>query len=227
MHGADARPGARERSLNLHQATGIERDHGVRAGAQDGFDLGARHGARDVRRTSRRKCRRSRSTLRPGRISRSSRPRTLASRRRGRVLDAQFAQGVAAIVKRDHVFHARAHVFHAAPPAVRNVENSQTVLLDRVDARQRLRLLVEEFREMMRDHGGAGAGRHHDALARCRTYLQEVARHGAGFRAIAAVEGGLPAAGLVFRKIDLAAERAPARRPWPSRPSEKAGRRCR
>jgi hypothetical protein len=33
-----------------------------------------------------------------------------------------------------------------------------------------------------------------------------MARHGAGFVAIAAVEGGLPAAGLALREIDLVAE---------------------
>ena len=45
VHRADGGAGARERSLNLHQATGIERDHRAGAGALDGLDFGARHGA--------------------------------------------------------------------------------------------------------------------------------------------------------------------------------------
>ena len=48
-----------------------------------------------------------------GCISRSSRPRTLARRRRGALADPELAQGVAAVVEGHHVLEAGAHVFHA------------------------------------------------------------------------------------------------------------------
>ena len=50
----------------------------------------------------------------------------------------------------------------------------------RVDPFQRLRLLLEQLREMMRYHGGAGARRHDNTLAGFENF-QEMPRHRAGF----------------------------------------------
>jgi len=51
----------------------------------------------------------------------------------------------------------------------------------------------------------SGAGRRDDALGGFES-VEEMARHGARLVAIAAVESGLPAAGLALREIDLVAE---------------------
>ena len=113
VHGADRRAGAGERALNLHQATGIERDHGA-----------ARRCARWHRSWCapwRRKAPANFTAKVPPKpqhssaasISRNSRPRTLRQQPARTVLDAQFAQRVAAIVKGHDVFQARAHIFHA------------------------------------------------------------------------------------------------------------------
>src|SRR5664280_910601 len=48
VHGAHVQARARKSALNLHQATRVERHYGMGARAHDGFDLGARHGARKL-----------------------------------------------------------------------------------------------------------------------------------------------------------------------------------
>ena len=48
MQGADRQAGAIDRALQLHQATGIDGDHGGSAGFLDGIDFGARHRAGDL-----------------------------------------------------------------------------------------------------------------------------------------------------------------------------------
>src|ERR1035441_7739277 len=78
-------------------------------------------------------------------------------------------------------------------------------VFERVDTRQSFGLLVEELGEVMRDHGGAGAGGDHDEW-RGFERIEEVARHRAGFGPISRVEGRLAAAGLALREIDLEAE---------------------
>src|SRR5579871_968825 len=45
MQGTDFQSRAGQRALNLHEAAGIERDDSIRAGAKDGIDFAARHGA--------------------------------------------------------------------------------------------------------------------------------------------------------------------------------------
>jgi hypothetical protein len=120
----------------------------------------------------------------------------------GRVLDAQLAQSVAAIVERHHALQARADIFH--PGDLREKRGElPNALFERMYARQRFGLLVEQLREVVDDHSGAGTRRHHHRLARFES-IQEVARHGPRLVAISAVECRLPAAGLVFRKIHLA-----------------------
>ncbi len=139
-----------------------------------------------------------------GSISRSSRPRTFASSRRGARSDVQLAKPVAAVVERDDVFEARAHVFHLRDFGEEGRELVHA-LRQRVDARQRFGLFVEQIGEMVADHRSARARGNHDVFAGFER-LQKVPRHGARFVAIAAVEGGLSAAGLVFGEIDRVAE---------------------
>src|SRR5262249_39101841 len=69
----------------------------------------------------------------------------------------------------------------------------------------RPRIIVKQFREMMRDHRGARAGGYHNRLAAFE-HVQEIPRHLASLVAIAGVEGGLAAAGLRFGKIQLETE---------------------
>ena len=58
---------------------------------------------------------------------------------------------------------------------------------------------------MVGDHGGARAGRHHHVFGIAED-LEEMAGDLAGFLAIAGVESGLAAAGLILGKIDRVAE---------------------
>ena len=73
-----------------------------------------------------------------------------------------------------------------------------------VGRRQLRREAGEDVGEVVADHRGAGARGDDDVLGVAEDF-EEVPGDGAGFFAIAAVEGGLAAAGLVFRKVDGAA----------------------
>ena len=81
----------------------------------------------------------------------------------------------------------------------RNRENSQTLGSSAWAACQP-RVFREQLLEMMRDHRGAGAGRYHYVLRIAKDF-QEMGGHLPRFRAIPAVEGRLPAAGLGFGKV--------------------------
>ena len=93
--------------------------------------------------------------------------------------------------------------------SVRNVENSQTFAP--FDARRTRRAFAAPSGTARRSGGatidGAGAGGHHDVLAHLES-VEEVARHLPGLVAIAAVEGGLAAAGLVLGKVDRSRARS-------------------
>ena len=160
-------PARDERSLNLHQATGIERNHGSRAGALDGLDLGARHGAGKLGELHRKGAAEAAALLGRQHFAQfqAAHVRQQAARR---VLHAEFAQGVAAIVKRDHGIQPRAHVFHAGHLGEERGEFPDA-LLECVYARQGLRLFGEQLGEMVDHHGGAGPRRHDDRFARSRT----------------------------------------------------------
>ncbi len=107
-------------------------------------------------------------------------------------------------MERHHIFQVRPHVFHAGDLGEEGGE-LKNPLLQGMNARQRLRILAEQLGEMVHDHGGAGARRHHDAFGGCEG-IEEVARHNPRLVAVAAVEGRLPATGLVLWKIHLIAE---------------------
>src|SRR5215831_10042200 len=49
MHRSHRQAGPRQRALNLHEAAGVNRDHGIGAGPEDGIDLGPDHGSRHAR----------------------------------------------------------------------------------------------------------------------------------------------------------------------------------
>ncbi len=53
MHSSDRQTCAIDYTLELHQATGIDRDHRAGLRFPDGIDLGARHRARDFRKLDR------------------------------------------------------------------------------------------------------------------------------------------------------------------------------
>ena len=181
----------------------IERHHGVGAGAQDGVDLGAGHGAGKLRELHGKSAAEPATLLGRLHLPQFEAPDT-GQQTAGRVLDAQLAQSVAAIVERDHVVEARPHVFHAGDLGEKRGELPDP-LFEGMHASQRFRLFLEQLGEVMRHHRGAGTGRRHNAL-RGFEGVEEMARHGARFVAIAAVEGGLPTAGLALREVDLVAE---------------------
>ena len=70
---------------------------------------------------------------------------------------------------------------------------------------QRVGLVREKLGEVVRDHRRAGARGHHDVLGIAED-VQKVAGDLRGFVAVAAIEGGLAAAGLCFGKVDGVAE---------------------
>ena len=121
-----------------------------------------------------------------------------------RLANLQLAQAMAPIVKGDDAVEARADVFHIGDLGEECGE-LEYAAAEGFDARQGFGLFAEEIREMVADHRGAGAGWDHDILAGFER-LEEMARDGTGFFAIAAIVSGLAAAGLVFGKIHCIAE---------------------
>src|SRR5215208_3443483 len=97
-----------------------------------------------------------------------------------------------AVVKCDHLVEARAHILHARDFGEEGGELPHA-LFERMDAFQRFRLFLEKLREMMSDHGGAGAGGHHNVLGLVEDF-EEVAGYGARFGTISTIKSGLAAA---------------------------------
>src|SRR5215470_290218 len=99
---------------------------------------------------------------------------------------------MAAIVKRDHFVEARAHIFHTGTLGEKTREFPNS-FFERMHARKGFRLLVKKLGEMMNNHRRAGARGDHDGLARFKC-IEEMAGHGTGFGAVAAVKRRLAAA---------------------------------
>ena len=203
VHGAHRQGGARQSSLDLHQATGIQADHGFGAGAHDGIDLGARHAAGNLGEFHRERAAETAAFFRRVHLPQlqSAHPGQQAARA---VPDAEFAQRVATVVIGNYIFEACAHVLHAG-----HLQHKLGELPDarrqRIDSAAGFRVIREQIVKMMRDHRSARARRHHHVFGVAED-IQEVPGHLAGFLAIAGVEGRLAAARLIPRKVDLVAE---------------------
>src|SRR5262249_23660453 len=119
-------------------------------------------------------------------------------------LDSELSQSMAAVVKSDNAFEPRADVLH-----LRDLGQKRRKLPDpafeRMNARQSLRLLIEQLGIVMRHHRGTGTRRGHDALGILER-IEEVPGDRTGLCAESAVERRLSAAGLVLGKIELVTE---------------------
>src|ERR1035438_6928434 len=160
VHGADVRAGSGERALNLHQATGVEGNHRAGPGAEDGFHLGARHGAGKFGELDGEGAAEAAAFLGRGEFAQFQIAHA-GQQAAGSVLHAQFTKGVAAVVEGDDVIEARAHILDAGHLSEKRGE-LEDALFQGADARQCFGLLMEELGEVVRDHGRAGAGRDHD-----------------------------------------------------------------
>jgi hypothetical protein len=200
---ADGESRAIDDALELHQATGVDGDDGGCAGLLDGIDLGARHGAGDLREFDGERSAEAAAFF--GDVHFSEREalnfREQFSRTR---FDAQLAEGVAAVVVGDDAVESRADIFYARDfeEESRKLPNSR---LQAMDLGEELGIVFEDVREMMRDHGCARA-RGHDDVFRIVEDVEEMPGDGARFIRIAGVEGGLAAAGLGRGEIDLVAQ---------------------
>ena len=199
----NAHAGARECALNLHQATGIDGDYRCRAGAHDGIDFDARHAARNLGELDRERSAETAAFLRRIHFAQFQ---TLHARKQAAraSVNAELAQGVAAIVIGDHFFQPRADIVDAGH-FQQKARKFKDLGLKRQRGGQILRVFVKNFLEVMSDHRRAGAGRHHHVIGIAK-HVQKVPRHLPGFAAIAAVEGRLAAAGLRLGKLDAIAQ---------------------
>ncbi len=158
VHGPDGEPGAGERALQLHEATGVDRDHRARAGAHDGVDLGARHGAGDFVELDGERAAESAALFGDVHLAQLEAAHVPEQAARA-VLDVELAQRVAAVVIGDDFFAPGAHVVDAGhvEQELRKLPNFRS---HRARGFEHLRLLGKKLLEMMRDHGRAGAGGH-------------------------------------------------------------------
>src|SRR5213082_247868 len=102
MEGADLRPDAGESSLNLHEAARVERDDGAGAGALDGFDLGAGHGAGELGELHGEGSAEAAALLGRQHLAQLE-AADVGEEAARRAFDAELAEGVAAVVERDYV----------------------------------------------------------------------------------------------------------------------------
>jgi hypothetical protein len=112
MQRAEGKSRAIDDALELHQATGVDGDDGGCAGLLDGIDLGARHGAGDLREFDGERAAEAAAFF--GDIHFSQREALNFREQLARTrFDAQFAQRVAAIVIGDDAVESRADIFDA------------------------------------------------------------------------------------------------------------------
>jgi hypothetical protein len=107
---------------------------------------------------------------------------------------------VAAIVIRDDFVKPRANIFDARDFQEKSRE-FEHFGLELPRPFQIFRLLLEDVCKMVRDHRRARARRDHDVFGAAKD-IEKMARDFPRFLAITAVEGRLPTAGLLLRKID-------------------------
>jgi len=200
MQGSDRQARAIDHALELHQATGINGNHGGCAGLLDGIDLGPRHRSGNLGEFDGKRAAEAAAFF--GRAhfgQRESANFREQSPRAG--FDAQFAQRVATIVISDDAGEARADILDA-----RHFEQESRKFPDTrfqsMDFGPELRIVLEKIRKMMRDHRRARARRHDDIFGIAKN-VKKMPRDGARFVRVAGVEGGLAAAGLRLGEVDL------------------------
>ncbi len=118
--------------------------------------------------------------------------------------NAQLAEGVATVVISDDAVKSRADIFDARDfqQEARKLPDAR---LQRMDLGEELGIVLEDVREVMRDHRRAGArgtmmySESRKTSRKCRAIVARFVR-------IAGVERRLAAAGLGFGKVDLVAQ---------------------
>src|SRR5215467_9610046 len=111
VHGADVRTCARERALNLHEATRVEGDYGLGAGFHNGVDLSACHGAGEVGKLHRKGAAEAAALFRRHHFPQFE-TLHMGEQSPGSALDAEFAQGMTSIVEGHHLMKACANVLY-------------------------------------------------------------------------------------------------------------------
>ena len=111
MQSADREAGALDGALELHQATGVERNDGAGFGFANGIDFGARHSAGDLWKFDREGAAEAAALL-GGFHFPQRQPADFCEQPARAFFDLQLAQGVTAIVISDHAVETRAHIFY-------------------------------------------------------------------------------------------------------------------
>ena len=203
MQGADGKSRAIDDALELHQTTGVDGDDGGRAGLLYGIDLGARHGAGDLRKFDGERAAEAAAFLRDVHFSEREALNFREQFSRAR-LDVQLAECVAAIVIGDDAVESRADIFDAGDfeKESRKFPDSRLKAMGLGEERG---MVLEDVREVVRNHACAGAGGDDDVFGIAEN-VEEMAGDGARLVWVAGVESRLAAASLGLGKIDLVAQ---------------------
>ena len=150
MQSSDGEPGAIDDALQLHQTTGVDRHHRGCPGLLNGIDLGARHGARNLGELDGERAAKATALFRRAHF-REREALHLCQQFSGAGLDLQFAQRVAAIVIGDDAVEARAYILNPGDfeQEARELPDAR---LECMGLGEELGIVLEEIREMMRDH---------------------------------------------------------------------------
>ncbi len=202
MHGSDRQAGAIDDALQLHQATGVDGDHGGSAGFLDGIDFGARHRAGQLGELDGERTAETAALFRRGHL-REGQPANISQQFSGARFDAQLAQGMATVVIGDDAIEARADILDAGhfQQETRKLPNAR---LQRMRLGEEFGIVLEQIREMMRDHGRAGSRRHNDVFGIAKD-VEKMPGDLARFLGITGVERRLAAAGLRGGEMNLVA----------------------
>ncbi len=203
MQGAEGQSGAIDHSLELHEATGVDGDDGGCAGFLDGIDLGAGHGAGNLREFDGERAAEAAAFFRDIHFGERE-PLDMSEQFSRARFDAQLAEGVAAVVIGDDAVEPGADILDTGhlEQEARKFPDSR---LQPMDLGEQLGIVLEDVRVVVRDHGRARAGGHDDVLA-IAEHVEEMPGDSARFIRVAGVEGGLAAAGLGRGEIDLITE---------------------
>jgi 3-deoxy-D-manno-oct-2-ulosonic acid (Kdo) hydroxylase len=169
----------------------------------DGIDLGPRHRAGDLGEFHGERSAETAAFL--GDVHFSEREALYLRQQSARAcFDAQLAEGVTTVVIRDDAMEPRAHIVDA-----RNFQQESRKLpdsrLQRMNFGKDLGIVLEDVREVMRNHRRAGARRHDDVFGIAED-IQEVPRDGARFVRIAGIKRRLAATSLGRGKVNLVSQ---------------------